>query len=383
MDIERIRVLIISDAAKNDPTLISAQGQIVINDADSRRLTDALKSAVTFEVDTIRNMFESLLFTREEVDAGFFYLYVDDGESFRFKDEFGNPTVMGRIERLEDVIIPGWEIQEVLSSNDEAWNDWVVEMLRVQREWLTNEQLVDTVLTWQLAVHLVKERYGIDTAFEVPQSIINNSITIEEKKVELLKAEFILLVDSGGIRVTDFGKLPLIPLEWDEEKERRPQPSNVFLIDEVISYWLTDDRDLSQPTVMGRLDRIDAGITYFNRIIDNPDVSEAAKAIFRRFIANLQREKTYYDEHAKEEINKDRAFQVAIANGQAPNETSEAILGRKGRGLTELLSIKVDRLALIGELGELGPGIFVDDLGEKIQDIVQRHRRVGEDNTLR
>ena len=321
----------------NSPSSSSMGGGT--KNSNSNEAQDLINQAIAriaiaqYNISEINNMFVSrnyknALLAKDDINAGKDYLDNDDGEAYKYNGQF-----KGRLLRFSQDILPFWARQITESAGHSEWNNFAQQMYALQNLLYAHAQEVRSILEDEGMVYIAidnMKKYGNSNAavvFQLTGNVLNRRLASETNLIVLLNQTISLLQFSLSNYGYDYTGLPIIPIQRtpDQDKETDPR-KRVYTIAESRAYWASDDRDPTQDKPMGRLQRIDEGIKYIDKITQGPRLSDTAKALFLALKANLQAERNYYDNHAKPEIDADEAFQKG-------NPNNESVLQVKARKL--------------------------------------------------
>ncbi|MDP8213470.1 MAG: hypothetical protein P9X22_09340 [Candidatus Zapsychrus exili] len=294
------------------------------------------------------NTYNNIVFTQEKISEGFTYEKTDDGQSDILC------STMGRIQRLEHAVIK-WQAELVKAQSNVEWKAMVEENLAQTQSWLALEK--DTfILLLKMSV-IYYDPTGL--FYTEAKEMLKDVIALAERRVALTSEDINLLERAKNTNIPNYQGLFLIPLEWDEA-ELGPRDSDVYTIPEVEAYW------------MSRLVAIDMEIRAMQEIITNNEISDEAKALFVQLIANLEQERDdYYTNHAKPELEKDRAIQEGTLS-----EDPADILERKIDKLEALEALYQERLAILQAINALGLSIYTNDVANDREKIIDFEKKM-------
>ena len=218
-------------------------------------------------------------------------------------------------------------------------------------------------------VGVIRE-YKLNGAMETPQQILGKKIALITEFRTLLQQTIDLVDASKDILVTDYNQFPFIPLA------RKPgdDPTKVRTIAESRTYWTQDDGEPGAQSKMGRLDRIDESISYLTDVKLAGLVNDQVMLLIDRLIASLEAEKQYYHDHAKDEIDKDEAFLLAIEKGEQPTESMDDVRTRKIAARIAEQTLYQERLSYYEAFDGIGANFWKDGFRENAQMILDWER---------
>jgi len=219
------------------------------------------------------------------------------GSLFRWlrdEDENGalyvNEDSIGRLARL---LLQAGDWDRIATANETNYPEaagWARRNAAHLREWYNLEKRNEDLLDRQ------KLFYVSGAHFISPSQIIEVARGIEEDKVDLLRIDQQLLQESMTIMVPNLlNRVPVIPIERGPTDD----PDLVKTIKESRDHWTA------------RLIEIDEGKAYMQEVLDAGLVTDAAKALIQELMISIEAEKDYYYNHAKNEIDRDEAYQLS------------------------------------------------------------------------